>query len=366
MKSDANQTTVFHDRYFEDVNRGAAAISELGSDIIDMLGNIVQQYPQGSPQARELDSTPFVVCLIDGRQAILLEEQVSKGEIGGREAAERFYSHLMQHLTTQKVFKNDWRLIVKFYANMSQLGTEYLKAGIIDDIGSWRRFIDGFNNAYQFCYFVDLGDDDAGADEKIQNQLEWLFGHNNCRHTVLVGSSERAYAGFLRQYTQPDQLCGSMTMVEAIPFPGEYRELASRFLPQEKKGLFGNRGEDRFTPPSTPTKTGSVTSSTLSDATTVVPKLRPPDSTNSRISRAVIYEDTFMSPVKTPTKSQNVLSSTNVMKAPQTVKRKPLAATQAKTTPVKLSKPKSAFNSNGQRIDSRSYVNVFAQRYLDY
>ena len=347
------------------MNRGAAAITDLGSDIMNMLGSMVRQYPDGSTQAQELDSTPFVVCLIDGRQPILLDEQVSRSEIGGRQAAERFYHHLMQHLTAQKVFKNDWRLIVKFYANMSKLGTNYLKSGIIDDIGSWRRFIDGFNNAYQFCYFVDLGDDDASGDEKIQNQLEWLFGHNNCRHTVLIGSGERAYAGFLRQYMKPDQLCGSVTMVEAIPFPGEYHELASRFLPREKDCLFGHRGEDHFTPPTTPTKTRSTGIAELSDTVTTSPKLRPPDFVSSKIVQRVMSSSVASSPSKTPSRSRTI-SSAHAVKPHHTVKRKPLAVIQGRTPPARLPKPNSAFNSNGQRIDSRSYVNVYAERYLDY
>lgn len=144
----------------------------------------------------------------------------------------------MQYLIERQVFRSHWRLIIKFYASMSSLGTQYLKSDTISNLETWRDFINGFNDEYPLCYFIDAGADQETVEHKIRNQLALFFGHHDCQHTVLIGTPDGCYTGFLRQYMKSDDLCGRITVVEAIPFPGEVHDLSSRFLPPQKDSLF--------------------------------------------------------------------------------------------------------------------------------
>lgn len=239
----------------------------------------------------------------------------------------------------------------------------------------WKHFIEGFNNTLPFSYFIDTPDEQDTAHDVVQQQLELFFGHQYCQHTILVGSENGSYAGFLRQYRRNDQVYGSMTMVEAIPFPGEFQELASKFLPVDKDELFVGRDPD--TPSPSPRKTLRRLSSV---PTTLRPCNRPKSTVLSHRMQAPLLPPPVCDQYRTPspTRKTRVLQ-TSLTKSPamhgspksqpQVVRRKPLAALQQPRTPQsKTRRPKQMnafFDSRGQRIGSGSYVNMYTQRYLE-
>ncbi|KAK5937151.1 hypothetical protein PMZ80_010692 [Knufia obscura] len=404
LRRDLKKTTIFCDDYMADVNRGAAVIANLQSEIMDLLGR-VSDYPQRPQHEHDpgYDSTPFVVVLIEGEENMLMEEHIKEGVEGGKKAATKFYDHLMEYLTQRKVFENDWRLIIKFYASMSNFGTSYIKSGVVDDIGTWRRFIDGFNDAFEFCYFVDAGDNQATAESKMQSQLELFFGHTDCQHTVLIGSSDGSYTGFLRQYSKADDICGWLTLIEAIPSVGEFQELAGKFLPKEKESLFRNEIVDHFTPPASPTRPFDASLEGIPASLLPGPKPKPlplrspphrrpaspptspvgsptrkpqhhrvrspPQSPVKCITRKPPQIQCPVSPHRSPVKSATrrpLAHPPPPWNQIQLVRRKPLATVQPRTQQAKLPRPKHAtfFNAKGQRIDPRSYANVYTERYL--
>jgi len=404
LKRNLSGTATFCDDYVADVNRGAAVIANLQSDIMTLLSN-VPEYPQRPQDQHDsaCDSTPFVVVLINGHENMLMEEDVMDGAEGGKKAARKFHNHLMEYLTRRKVFENDWKLIIKFYASMNKLGTTYIKSGIIDDIGTWRRFIGGFNEAYEFCYFIDAGDDQATAQGNVQDQLELFFDHEDCRHTVLVGASDGSYTGFLRQYSEADDVVGRFTLVEAIPSIGEFQELAGRFLPQGKEDLFGNEIDKHFTPPPTPTKPFDVSLEGIPTSLLPGPKslpitpTRPPRSLHpftppaSPVSCPIngppyhhtiplpqspvespigrLSQPQYISPRRSPVKNgarRPLIHQASQWNQVQLVRPKPLASIQPRTPQARLLRPKHAtfFNAQGQRIDPREYANMYTQRYL--
>ena len=380
-------------------------IADLQSEIMNLLSR-VSELPQ-RPQHEDCpssDSAPFVVVLINGNENMLMEEHVKGGAEGGKKAARRFHDHLMEYLTQKRVFENDWRLIIKFYASMSNLGTAYIRSGVIHDIGTWRRFIGGFNDAYDFCYFVDAGDDEATAQSKIQSQLESFFDHDECRHTVLIGSSDGSYTGFLRQYSKADDVCGRLMLVEAIPSVGEFSELAGRFLPREKEDLFGSETENHFTPPPSPTKPFDLDFDRIPASLLPGPKpkalpkrlppprnvcsppinparnpTKSPPTHNGLLSQSQTRSPTrkppaqpqyiisaHRSPVENTSNIVPLVSQASPRNQIQLVRRKPLASVQPRAPQARLPRPEHAtfFNAQGQRIDPRSYANVYTQRYL--
>lgn len=312
----------------------------------------------------------------------------------------RIYEHLMQYLIERKVFQNHWRLIVKFHASMSNLGTSYLKSDTINDLSTWRGFINGFNEAYPLCYFIDAGDDQAKAEQKIQDQLELFFGHRNCQHTVLVGSQDGSYTGFLRQYMKSDELCGRITVVEAIPFPGEFFDLSSRFLPSQKDDLFPSpQTLASCTRPASPKRSFSLplrpASNTTNTTTTIcpspsqsptpgpkklfdigasrlqpnqpqpqpqaepqLPKQQKPPTTRSFSIPSQYSSTPPRKPFTTPDRFPQITPSPQ--SGDRSIRRKPLAETQ-----TRLPRPRNTFfDSKGQRVDSRAYVSMYTQRYL--
>lgn len=223
---------------------------------------------------------------------------------------------------------------------------------------------------------------------------------------MLVGSQDGSYTGFLRQYMKSDELCGRITVVEAIPFPGEFFDLSSRFLPPRKDGLFPSpQILASCTPPTIPKRSVSLplrpasnTTNTTDTTTTICPSSPPSptpspkkvfDAAVSRLQPTQAEPQTKprpqpqleLSKAKPPTtrsfSNPSHLSSTPTRKpfttpdrfprtaqTPQSeghsIRRKPLAETQ-----TRLPRPRNTFfDSKGQRVDSKAYVSMYTQRYL--
>lgn len=271
-------------------------------------------------------------------------------------------------MTHQKVFEYTWRLIVKFYGSMSELGTTYLKDGIIDNLSTWRAFIDGFNSAHSLCCFVDARNDEPALQQTIRAQIELCFGHQNWQHTILVASNDNSYTGFLRHYEKGDEICGRLTIIEAIPFPGEFKELASRFLPDKKDLLFDDKDCLPLTRYSTVSPPNSPTTPTSAARAPSLfgPDLKPMSSPRTSPSKSSpkLAQSTPRLRALPPRRSQAV-RPVHFLSQGHLVKRKPLANIQPRALQTRLPRPKNVFfNSNGQRIDFNSYVHMYTERYL--
>lgn len=51
----------------------------------------------------------------------------------------------------------------------------------------------------------------------------------NCKHIMLAGSADQGYVNFLRRFSDIDQSGARLTLIESVPFPASFRQLASRF-----------------------------------------------------------------------------------------------------------------------------------------
>jgi len=166
-------------------------------------------------------------------------------------------------------------------------------------------------------------------------QLSIFFNHCNCKHTVLVSSPSDSYAGFLRQFVKTDDMCGRITFIEAIPFPGSFHELSKKFSPSDKKGLFGTDNDHRPLPQAKRSARPKLNGL----PGTLRPELTHPSSTafNRSPERRALP----------PSHSQ-------------VARREPLTTIQAR-----LPRPRNVFfNSQGQRIDSKAYISTYTERYL--
>lgn len=288
---------------------------------------------------------------------------------------------------------------------MGKLGTVYLKEGLLKELATWRQFIDGFNNAFPYSYFIDAGDEEDQVRGKIQGglfqslwskadkrpaQIKLFFNQPNCKHTVLISSAEDIFTGFIRQYTANDDVCGQITFIEAIPFPGAFEELANHFIPAEKEGLFGNNESNRPLLPLRPLIKPTpicLQGSSESRNEKLDPSARPLTPTSARLQYCTKHTNQSTSSTTlppTPTDLQDSTrprnkkldsSSAPVTPTPatrsripvtflsghgQVIRRKPLAQIENQ-----LPSPRNAcFNSKGQRIDCMVYQSTCSERYL--
>lgn len=61
-------------------------------------------------------------------------------------------------------------MIIRLYANISQLGKVYVSSGIIHNHLVWQNFVQAFNKETSLSEFVDAGGDKESADTRIKGQ----------------------------------------------------------------------------------------------------------------------------------------------------------------------------------------------------
>lgn len=62
----------------------------------------------------------------------------------------------------------------------------------------------------------------------------------SCKHIMLAGSADQGYVNFLRRFSDIDQSKARLTLIESVPFPASFRQLAFRFSVTSLAGLFRN------------------------------------------------------------------------------------------------------------------------------
>lgn len=138
-----------------------------------------------------------------------------------------------------------WKIIIRVYANISGLGRTYVESGVIANDTLWKHFVHGFNRSSQWHEFVDAGRDKEAADNRIKGKsivcstLPWLLTsdvayfelfhpNQHCKRIVLGVSGDNSYAGFLRDHITGNGTVPGLALLEALPFPITFREIAAK------------------------------------------------------------------------------------------------------------------------------------------
>ncbi|KAM0717569.1 hypothetical protein Q7P37_007421 [Cladosporium fusiforme] len=194
----------------------------------------------------KLNASPFVLVLIDGDNTFFLDEMVAAGAEGGHRAAQRLNCALEAYGRSSFGLQTHWEIVVRIYFNRTGLIKTYADANIVERGQVMEDFIVGFNRELPFIEFIDAGPDKEAADTKIKGDTSWsdlrlhfadsmaanINMHRSCascKHIMVAGSADQGYVNFLRQFSDVDQSRSRLALIESIPFPASFRQLAVRF-----------------------------------------------------------------------------------------------------------------------------------------
>lgn len=168
-----------------------------------------------------------------------MDRFVQKGVDGGSEAAQALKVAVEAYLKQHVDFQTHWEIVIRIYVNLTGLSKVYANLGLVDDAGSFRKFVMGFNRQLRSCEFIDAGDDKEATDNKIRENFKRFWLNQNCRHILLSGSADRGYVSFLREFSDR---ASRFTLVESIRFERVFEKLATQFGIRTCRfdGLFSN------------------------------------------------------------------------------------------------------------------------------
>lgn len=98
-----------------------------------------------------------MLILIDGDATVFANELIRKGEKGGPEAADLLFTMATEYADECLPHLNSPKLVVKIFANLRQLGSSLLQAGVVDKVSIFDDFVRGFNSSQLSFEFVDSG-----------------------------------------------------------------------------------------------------------------------------------------------------------------------------------------------------------------
>ncbi|KAK5079395.1 hypothetical protein LTR51_001592 [Lithohypha guttulata] len=182
----------------------------------EMLANTYQDrfeatQDQVDKLQRRIDCDMFVLVLIDGDDTLFTDEYVMDGLQGGERAARDLQQALLGYFGDKQYFRHDSKIVTRIYMNLTGLSKTYVDSKIISNVLSFQQFVKGFNRTHLLMQIVDAGDGKEGADSKVK------------------GSGDNSYAQILRPYALNAGKSETITLIEALPFARELRQLSDRF-----------------------------------------------------------------------------------------------------------------------------------------
>lgn len=117
------------------------------------------------------DRDPFVLVLLDGDGMIFDDTLLQQGEIGGKEAANKLWVAVRDHVAENLPHLSSPKIMTRIYANVRGLGEACQKSGTIDRASLIGDFMRGFNGSKLLFDFVDVGCGKDKADDKLSGKF---------------------------------------------------------------------------------------------------------------------------------------------------------------------------------------------------
>ena len=118
--------------------------------------------------------------LIDGDGMIFDDDLISKGELGGREAAGLLWNAVTNHVHQNiSDLPSDYKIVTRIYANLKGLGDICHRSGIMENSNLMEGFARGFTGSKQLFDFIDVGMGKDRADDKISGKLLLILSTSN-------------------------------------------------------------------------------------------------------------------------------------------------------------------------------------------
>ncbi|KAK0302062.1 hypothetical protein LTR01_008986 [Friedmanniomyces endolithicus] len=185
-----------------------------------------------------LEGAPFVAVLVDGDNTLFLDDFVKDGTSGGERAAKKLREAIQGYIKNLFNAPPHWKVVVRIYINKHGLVDTYTRSSTVSVTRTVEQFIVGFNHELPLFEFVDAGADREAADNKIKENLALYWADGQCKQILLAGSADRGYVGPLRTYRAEVKLTTKLVLVESVPFPRDFKELADWFHTTSFKDVF--------------------------------------------------------------------------------------------------------------------------------
>ncbi|KAF2642823.1 hypothetical protein P280DRAFT_468135 [Massarina eburnea CBS 473.64] len=197
---------------------------------------------------------PYILVLVDGNGYVFNDELVRDKEEGGMRAARMLNDAVEKHLRESLPQAKDSRIIVRIYADLTNLSKQLARSKIIGlEKRSICPFTAGFTRAINLFDFTDALDEE-GTKFKIRESFKLAVEDGACSHIFFAACHDSGYYSQLVPYTGNRD---KVTLVQGAGFNSDFHtfglnvtqfptlfrwsELAS--APPNTKAPFANKAE---------------------------------------------------------------------------------------------------------------------------
>ncbi|KAL3455899.1 hypothetical protein BJX64DRAFT_297149 [Aspergillus heterothallicus] len=167
----------------------------------------------------------YISVLVDGDGMNFEKAFVQHGKDGGHRAARALIQAVDDHV---RIINSDVPpsalCKIRVYANVAGLTNAYREAGTLSIGQSLDGFIHGFNQADEWCDFVDVGNGKECSDVKLKAAFKHDITNLHCCQIVFCASTDNGYAHMLRQHQESTRI----SLVEGPPFASEIKSVAAK------------------------------------------------------------------------------------------------------------------------------------------
>lgn len=286
------------------------------------------------------DRNSYVTVILDGDHMIFTKDLLSKGEKGGKEAANLILDTITTFIAEHLHHLDSPKIVTKIYANIKTLSEHLAKLKVIEKPSVFDEFMRGMNSTQLLFDFVDAGTRPESTREKVTEQFHLSLYDCHCHQVILGCSSHNQYVKLLEETIQDDFVINHITLVEAVPFEKDMATLKDSFKASILDNVF--RTTKLAAAPAIP-------KGPLQAVTATLPALARVESntTNETTSSASTPAMTWASLTAQPTPPASKAPSTTRTSTPTSMKSPEVVMASVKPVSTKLIER----NRHGQRID---------------
>ncbi|KIW03689.1 hypothetical protein, variant [Verruconis gallopava] len=157
---------------------------------------------------------------------IFHEHYLSKGEEGGRQAAEMLRQSTELYAREQVPdLPNEIKVVTRMYANVKGLADMCSRSGLVASPTLIEDFVRGFTRGNALFDFIDVGPGKDRADVKVSELFKLHAYDPRCKHIVFGCSHDNGFARLLEKYIFDEVITRRVTLLEGQPFGKELLDL---------------------------------------------------------------------------------------------------------------------------------------------
>ncbi|KAH7392892.1 hypothetical protein BKA66DRAFT_457119 [Pyrenochaeta sp. MPI-SDFR-AT-0127] len=177
---------------------------------------------------RQLNSSSFVLALIDGDGAIFQDALLQAGGgDGGSEAASRLYHAIRSHIATLYNDSGNWPIMVQIYFSLDRLAMKLAQIGLLRSPQELRVFAQRFSVNQPLFSVIDVGQGKERADHKLKEMLRTFSDNPTCRHIIFGGCHDAGYLVNLEHFKHDALKAARVTLLETTPAYRGFTELSN-------------------------------------------------------------------------------------------------------------------------------------------